>query len=54
MGHSQCDDVGRERAAWSAGKTVGTKRSHRNRLGPFASSSVERDAFETVSIPLAV
>jgi integrase len=26
MGHSQYDDTSRERAAWNAGKTVGTKR----------------------------
>lgn len=26
MGHSQYDDAGRERAAWSAGKKLGTKR----------------------------
>ncbi|RUU13867.1 integrase [Mesorhizobium sp. USDA-HM6] len=26
MGHSQYDDASRERAAWNAGKTVGTKR----------------------------
>ena len=26
MGHSQFDDAGRERAAWNAGKQVGTKR----------------------------
>jgi hypothetical protein len=26
MGHSQFDDASRERAAWNAGKMVGTKR----------------------------
>lgn len=26
MGHSQFDDASRERAAWNAGKQVGTKR----------------------------
>lgn len=26
MGHSQFDDASRERAAWNAGKLVGTKR----------------------------
>lgn len=26
MGHSQFDDAIRERAAWNAGKNVGTKR----------------------------
>jgi hypothetical protein len=26
MGHSQFDDASRERAAWNAGKKVGTKR----------------------------
>ena len=48
MGHSQFDDASRERAAWNAGKLVGTRRPlPRNRYGQFGFSSTAKDAFVT-------
>lgn len=51
MGHFQYDDVSRERAAWNAGKNVGTKRAlTQKQSGPFASFSIVSAAFVTVLV----
>jgi len=49
MSHFQYDDFSRERAAWNAGKNVGTKRAlTQKQSGPFASFSIVSAAFVTV------
>ena len=49
MGHSQFDDASRGRAAWNAGKKVGTKRPFtQKQIWAIRFSSIARDAFGTV------
>jgi hypothetical protein len=48
MGHSQYDDASRERAAWNAGKKVGTKRPlTQKQIWAVRFFSIARGAFET-------